>query len=180
MTKQQKSKPKLRNGTPDKHGYKQCVDELLADNTVQMMKRFRHHHSVTCYDHCLNVSVYSFLICKALGLDYKSAARGGLLHDLFLYDWRTTELSDGKHAFRHPEIALTNAEIIFELNKVERDIIKKHMWPLTLKFPVYKESLVVCFVDKYCATAEIIRSSALGLSIKVSRLIFNLKNFSLF
>ena len=28
-------------------------------------------------------------MAKKLGLDYVSATRGAMLHDLFLYDWRT-------------------------------------------------------------------------------------------
>jgi uncharacterized protein len=96
-----------------------------------------------------------------MGLDYVAAARGGLLHDLFLYDWRVAELERGKHAFRHPGIALENAKRIFTLNKIEQDIIEKHMWPLTIKPPMYYESLIVCIVDKYCATLEIVNNSKL-------------------
>ena len=42
----------------------------------------------------------------------------------------------------------------FTLNDLEKDVIVKHMWPLTIKFPKYKESYIVTFVDKYCATVE--------------------------
>jgi len=30
-------------------------------------------------------------ICKKYNLDYASAARAGMVHDLFLYDWRKRE-----------------------------------------------------------------------------------------
>ena len=43
----------------------------------------------------------------------------------------------------------------FCLNVIEKDIIEKHMWPLTIRLPKYKESFIVSFVDKYCSTAEI-------------------------
>jgi uncharacterized protein len=43
------------------------------------------------------------------------------------------------------------------LNDIEKDIIEKHMWPLTLKLPKYKEAFIVSFVDKYCAFMESIR-----------------------
>ena len=38
---------------------------------------------------------------------------------------------------------------------MEKDIIAKHMWPLTLrKVPKYKESFLISFVDKYTSTSE--------------------------
>lgn len=163
MRKWRSSKLNLRldkfNLGLDKHGleeYQKCIDDLINHNEVQMMKQFKHHHSITCFEHSVNVSLYSYLICRILDLDYKSAARGGLLHDLFLYDWRTTKLSGGRHAFIHPKIALSNAIALFRLNNIERDIILKHMFPLTPQPPLYKESLVVCLADKYCAFMEYI------------------------
>ena len=133
-----------------------CIDDLVVHDNVQMMKEFRAHYNVSCYEHSVSVSHYSYLICKFLDLDYKSAARGGLLHDLYLYDWRTTTLTDGRHGFVHPRIALDNAASIFELNEIEKDIVLKHMFPLTWRPPSYKEALIVCLVDKYCATKEIL------------------------
>ena len=60
-----------------------------------------------------------------------------------------------KHGFTHPRTALENACKYFNLNEIEKDIIEKHMWPLTLrKVPKYKESVVVTMVDKYCSTKE--------------------------
>ncbi|WP_087678873.1 HD domain-containing protein [Garciella nitratireducens] len=137
--------------------YIHCIEDLLENEKVNKMDQYPQHYFTTCLEHCLNVSFYSYIICRYIGLDYVSAARGALLHDLFLYDWRTTKLKEGKHAFRHPDIALENAMKIFDLNEIEKDSIKKHMWPLTIKPPKYYESLIVCFMDKYCATVEIVR-----------------------
>lgn len=142
--------------TSSYNDYVCCVKDLLKNETVCSMKHFKHHCNVSCLDHSINVSYTSYLICKFLKLDYNSAARGALLHDMFLYDWRITNLPNGKHAFVHPCIALKNANEISSLNFVEKDIIKKHMWPLTLALPKYKESFIVCLIDKYCASIEII------------------------
>jgi len=155
---------KLRLRADNLKEYKNCIEDLLINETVQMMKHFKHHYHTTCFEHSLNVSYHSYIVCKNMGLDYVSAARGGLLHDLFLYDWRVTELERGKHAFRHPGIALENANRIFTLNEIEQDIIQKHMWPLTIMPPKFYESLIVCIVDKYCATLEIGNSSKLTQS----------------
>lgn len=135
--------------------YAACIDDLIFSPTVQMLDDFKHHQNVSRLDHVLNVSFASYSICRALGWDYRSAARGGLLHDLFLYDWRTTTLPEGRHGFAHPQIALNNANEEFVLNRVEQDIIVKHMFPLTLQPPGCKESAIVCLADKYCALQEI-------------------------
>lgn len=139
--------------------YKKCVKDLIDNDAVQSMKKFVQHSDISCLEHCINVSYNSYLICKHLGLDYRSAARGGLLHDLFLYDWHITKPEKGLHAFTHPYAALKNANNYFKLNDKEKDIIQKHMWPLTLKFPKCKEAFIVSFVDKYCASMEVIRTN---------------------
>lgn len=136
--------------------YFEFVKDLLDHEVVKEMKNFRHHYSTTCYQHCLNVSYYNYLVCKKLGLNAKAAARAGMLHDLFLYDWRENPRKRGTlpHGFSHPRKALNNAKEHFELNKREEDIILKHMWPLTVKLPKYAESYVIAAVDKYTAMLE--------------------------
>jgi uncharacterized protein len=132
-----------------------CIDDLIQDETIDSLNGFTHHGSVTSFDHSLSVSFYSYLVCRLLRLDYRSAARGGLLHDLFLYDWHKSKLIGGKHGFTHPYTALENAKKHFQLNRMEKDIIVKHMWPLTILPPRYRESFVVSCVDKYVALLEI-------------------------
>lgn len=135
--------------------YLACVADLLSEDLVLSMAQYIQHGDVSCLDHCLQVSYGSFKIGKKLGLDYRSMARGGLLHDFFLYDWHITKTEEGLHGFVHAGIALRNASKHFELNNLERDIIAKHMWPLNLRPPKYKESLWVCLMDKYYATLEL-------------------------
>lgn len=135
--------------------YMECVRDLIDHEIVKSMKNFIQHSNIDCLEHSMTVSYMSYEACKRLGLDYRSAARGGLLHDLFLYDWHTTRTKEGLHGFTHPYTALYNARKYYELNSIEEDIIVKHMWPLTLRLPRYKESVVVSMVDKYCSMAEI-------------------------
>ena len=136
--------------------YFEYVKDLLDNEVVSEMKKFRHHYSTTCYQHCLNVSYYNYIVCKKLGLNAKAAARAGMLHDLFLYDWRDEPRKKGElpHGFTHPRIALENAKEHFVLGKVEEDMIIKHMWPLTVKLPRYAESYVIVMIDKYAAMLE--------------------------
>lgn len=137
--------------------YYSIVKDIMENETVQEMKKYRQHYDTSTYEHCFHVSYLNYKICKKLKLDYKSAARAGMLHDLFLYDWRRSrkELNlEGHHAFIHPKLAYKNASAIFDLNKKEKDIILKHMWPLTLSLPKYKESFIITISDKYSALYE--------------------------
>jgi uncharacterized protein len=136
--------------------FEQIVSDLLASPVVQSMDGQIHHNSVTTLEHCLSVAFMSFKLSRRIGLDSRAVARGAMLHDLYLYDWHEIKPPEGLHGFTHPGIALRNASKLFELNELERDIICKHMWPLTIKPPTYKESLLVCLVDKYCALLEVV------------------------
>ncbi len=131
------------------------ISDILENDTVQQMKKYRQHFKVSCYYHCLLVSYYSYCICKKFNLDYVSVSRACMLHDLFLYDWRRkTNDRQRLHAFRHSKIALLNATKLFNLNKKEQDIILKHMWPVTIIPPKSIEGLIVTLVDKYSALLE--------------------------
>lgn len=130
------------------------IKDVISNKTVQSLRLYKHHYGSTRYEHCLSVSYYSYKICKLLGLDYVSVARAGILHDLFLYDCENPETKPKNHIRNHPKIALENSEKLFILNDIEKDIILKHMWPITISKPRYLESLVVTFIDKYCALKE--------------------------
>ena len=137
--------------------FQEIIQDLIQNPTVQEMKNFRQHCNTSCYKHCMQVAYFTYIACKRLKLDYVSATRAAMLHDLFLYDWRKKYRSielPGLHAFVHPKIALKNASEIFELNDIEKDIIEKHMWPVTFSLPKYKESYIVTIMDKYSACLE--------------------------
>ena len=139
--------------------FESIIEDLVSNSTVQEMKNYKQHYDTSCFEHCKSVAYYSYLICKKYNLDYKAVARAGMLHDLFLYDWRKRENGrKGLHAYTHPRTALENAKKLFSLTKKEEDIILKHMWPVTFCLPRYKESFIITFVDKYCAIQESINA----------------------
>ncbi|MBF0778031.1 HDIG domain-containing metalloprotein [Streptococcus cuniculi] len=133
--------------------YMVYVGDLIEKPKVQKLGTIPHHYHSTRLEHSINVSYTSYKIAKRLGWDAKSTARGGLLHDLFYYDWRNTKFKKS-HAWVHPRIAKHNAEKLTRLNKVEEDIIVKHMFGATIAPPRYKESWIVTCVDKYWAVRE--------------------------
>lgn len=135
--------------------FEEIIAPIVNNSTVKLMNNYKQHCDTSCFEHCKNVAFYSYLICKKLNLDYVSMARASMLHDLFLYDWRIKRVNKkGFHAFTHPRVALENALKLFDLNEKEKDIILKHMWPVTIKLPRYKESYIITLVDKYCAILE--------------------------
>lgn len=147
------------------------VKDLLCSNDVMAMKDIKQHSSVNCLEHSLFVSYVSYRICFFFGWDFIAAARGGLLHDLFLYNQHKRENYEGIHLRTHPKTALKNANKICELSEIEKDVILKHMWPLTFKLPKYKESLVVNITDTMCAILEMLHIYKLfNIKIKLNNL----------
>ncbi len=140
------------------------VQDILQHEEFLRLKEY-FHHSNHIYDHVKRVSYLSYRISKALGFDYTASARGGLLHDFFLYDWRVRKATDPKrslHGKEHPFIALENARRYFSVSAKEEDIIVKHMFPKTLALPRYKESVVVSISDKLAAIYEYLTSFKKG------------------
>lgn len=143
-------------------GYLRCVSDLIRSERVRSMKNYVQHGEVSCLEHCLYVSYVSYRVCRKWRLDSCSAARGALLHDFFLYDWHTGNPYGGLHAFQHPRSALRNADRYFALNPLEREIILRHMWPLTPMPPRHPEAFIVSLADKYCALMETVKGNAGG------------------
>ena len=106
--------------------FQSIIRELIENDTVQEMKKYRQHYETSCFEHCYTAAYYCYLICKKYDLDYRSATRAAMLHDLFLYDWRKKQPNKkGLHAFTHGKTACENACKLFNLNEKEKDIIIK-------------------------------------------------------
>lgn len=128
---------------------------LRSESTIRT-REYTQHGCISCYDHSLAVAFYSLKIANRFRLrcNRESLVKGALLHDFFLYDWHLPDRSHGLHGFTHAKTALHNAAVEFTLDKIERDIILSHMFPLNLKPPLCKESWIVWLVDKACSLAE--------------------------
>ncbi|MBP3272895.1 MAG: HD domain-containing protein [Ruminococcus sp.] len=136
--------------SPQVSKYHEAVKDVISSEEMQKLKKYSHHHCMTRYQHCVNVSYYSYLLCRKLGFNAEQAARAGLLHDLY----EEMPKCSKEHLRNHPEIALENARKAFKLSKVEADVILKHMWPIRKGRPRYPESYVVMMTDKYVAFME--------------------------
>ena len=122
-----------------------------------MMGRWKHHGPISTLDHSLFVAYLSYRAAKVLGLDARAAARGGLLHDLYLYDSKDKSAHPGWQCFDHPRAAARNAGELTWLSDKERNIILSHMWPLGGALPRSREAWLVDLVDTLCAGLEMSR-----------------------
>lgn len=154
--------------------------DILNAKNMQLEKDFMQHGHLSCYCHSLFVAYISLRIVKSLHLNAneRSLIRGALLHDYFLYDWHLPSPNNKRHAFSHPRRAYENASIDFELNELERDIILKHMFPLTLKLPRYRESYIVLLADKYCAVYETLAKSKTKVKVEHLEKMVNQKSIT--
>ena len=136
--------------------FMECVRDILEHPVFNSMDQYIQHGNTTCRTHCIQVSYLAYRICRRYGGNARSAARAGLLHDLFLYDWHTHARETGEHfhGFTHPKRALKNAERNFELTEEERGIILHHMWPLTPVPPASAAGFAIVWADKFCSASE--------------------------
>ena len=91
--------------------FNELIKDLLENDLVQEMKKYRQHYDVSTYDHCLNVAYLCYKFTrKHKSLDYKSMTRAAMLHDLYLYDWRNHVKQSffQIHALLHKKKALIN------------------------------------------------------------------------
>ena len=143
---------------------KEKLEEIIAflrENTrFDETKNFIQHGNTSVYTHVISVAKKSIEIAEKYNLkvDMDSMIRGALLHDYFLYDWHDGKRERWIHGFTHPMKAYKNAKSEINLNRLERDIIIKHMFPLTIIPPRYLESWIVTYSDKYVSAVETLSS----------------------
>ena len=136
------------------------LKDYLDHPDVQKMKDYCAHGRISVYTHCLNVAKKAYLLDRRfhVGSNLENLLIGALLHDFYLYDWHGAKLHFNifkMHGYTHPGQACENAKRIFGINEVQQEVIRCHMWPLTLRsVPRHREAVLVCIADKICALKE--------------------------
>ena len=132
--------------------------DILNSKNMEKQKEYIQHGNISVYEHSLRVAYLSIKIVSKfhLRVNMRSLIRGALLHDYFLYDWHDKEHINPfrLHGFFHPGIALKNARAEYELTEREQEIIRKHMWPLTVVPPMCREAWIVTAADKWVSLME--------------------------
>jgi len=136
----------------------QYAEDILKSANFQKTKEHIQHGNMSVQEHCIHVAITSLKLTEALHITCheRDLVRGALLHDYFLYDWHkpNAEHPHRLHGFYHPGRALQNAKKEYRLTRRQADIIKKHMWPLTVIPPTCIEAWIVTTADKYCSLME--------------------------
>ncbi len=133
--------------------------DILHSANFGKNAEYMQHGTISVKEHSINVARYSVALSEKLHVPHnrEDLVRGALLHDYFLYDWHKVDTvrPHRLHGFYHPERALANAENEYQLTERQRDIIEKHMWPLTIRhIPMCREAWMVTAADKYCSFME--------------------------
>ena len=130
------------------------ADILESDGFLRSDKNMQ-HGDVSVMEHSISVCCVCLRIARFTHIkyDYSALVRGSLLHDYFGYDWH--EKDHGHlHGYRHADKALINAADDFAINPIEANMIARHMFPLNIRPPRYREGIVLCIADKACAIKE--------------------------
>lgn len=147
-------------------------DAMAKDPRILEMKAFRQHRRTSTYDHVIAVTKAACWIAakRKYGADrIEVIVKAALLHDFYLYDYHgmRTKLG-GWHAWRHPEIALRNAERSFDIEPKVREAIRCHMFPGTLfHMPRHCEGWCVNIADKICSVLEYMGRPAFNSAVLV-------------
>lgn len=130
--------------------------DILGSEIFQSIKNNVQHQHTNTFDHSVSVAIAALYLKDHFhikNIDEQSLIRGCLLHDFFLYDWHITHAKF--HGFTHPTTALRNAMLYFNVNSIEADIIKHHMFPLTPHPPTTKEGWIITIADKIVSIREV-------------------------
>ena len=135
----------------DPNAFWSFYTELIGGSNLSSMAGYPQHGNTCRLLHSVAVAYYSCRIASLLGARFhmRDMARGALFHDYFFGD-----PAHKKHWSRHPDIAWQNASKELDLTGIETDIIRTHMFPLTIRPPKYREGAVVTLVDKGCSVYE--------------------------
>lgn len=163
--------------------YLNIVSTVLTSKEFQKRKKWVHHENCSLYEHCLVVSYLSYKICKKRNWNYKDAAIGGLLHDFYKEPWQDN--LDKKvpffkqHGFVHAHEAMENAYRFFPelMNERVANIIERHMFPLNIKPPKYKEGWVVTYADKRLSMDVVVNIKALPKYLGLARFVNKIRRF---
>ena len=135
---------------------------FLFNEKILRMKEIPMHRGSNCYEHTFKVAKRAIHHCeksKKKNINPEVVLVGAILHDYYLYDWRTDRSKIKTHAKQHELIAAENAIKDFGISKEIKEVIETHMWPINIKnYPKSREAKIVSINDKLVALFEALTS----------------------
>ena len=150
-------KDKLRNKSAINKEFYNLIRDIVSSEEYRTMKNNQHHVKSNVYNHSVKVAYLCYKHHKRFGtkIDLQEFIRGALLHEYYLYDWHDRKPEHRYHGFMHPKRALKNALQKYpDLTEMEKDMIVRHMFPLTVIPPKTKAGWIICFYDKVAAISD--------------------------
>ena len=138
----------------DNEEFMSIISPIITHPEFIKRKEYMHHENQSVYEHSINVSYIVFKMAKKRKhIDLKSSVIGALLHDFYYKPWQGNKDHKPlfkKHGFVHAKEALENSRIYFKeyLNPIVENCILRHMFPLNIHPPKYKEAWLVTLADK--------------------------------
>ena len=135
---------------------------FLCDERILKMQEIPMHRGSNCYIHSFKVA--KLAMKRALRhkqVDLYIILLAAILHDYYLYDWRSDRSKMKRHLKDHPHLAAENAVKDFGIHQSIKKAIEAHMWPINIKkFPSSKEARIISLADKSIYWKEIMCSKA--------------------
>lgn len=151
--------------------YKEITENII--NNEQFKRTIDDfHHGSSKYEHLIRVSKCSFILGKIFRANIKSVTTSALLHDFFFGSRKSKKENS---YLNHPKTAAKNAKIYFNINKLEEDAIKSHMYHHVIIKKIFpfinrhekvkakdvkpnsKEGWIVCISDLLVSIMETVR-----------------------
>jgi len=148
--------------------FENLVSDIL-DNEYFLKTKSDLHHGTSKYMHSLRVAKLSYKMSRMFKASVKSATRAGLLHDFF---FGTRKEKEENSYLNHPITASLNAKEYFNVNDLEAEAIKTHMFHHVLVKKIFpfvnrkekasirefkpksKEGWIICLADLIVSIME--------------------------
>ena len=145
------------------------TNKILSSREFQKRKLIKHHDE-SVFNHSIKVSFEAYrMSLKYVGVDSEVCAIAGLLHDFYPEAWQYSESLEkldssykarfikgykggltNLHGFVHGRTAMENAYKFYPelMSDKIANTIHRHMFPLTIIPPRYKEGWIITMADK--------------------------------
>ena len=152
----------------DVYNFLLMTKDILTNSDFIKLKQEKHHGN-NRYDHSLRVAIMMYKMIKDSDPNKEKAVRASLLHDFF-YRSEMTNLTPMERYKYHPAYSIKNSINTFNIGKLEREMIRTHMFPLTMSLPRNKYSYKLVLCDKLISIKETFKYRLLNIDDNIKYL----------